>query len=811
MKRLLSFVLLLWSAVAMSQVSITSLGTAYTQNFNTLDNSSGVTASTVPLPTGWLIFEAGTGTSPLQDGLYAVDDGNLNNGNTYSYGSTSSTDRALGTLQSGSVNPTIGVAFTNNTGGVITSLTISYRGEMWRIGVSNRGAADRLDFQYSTNATALNNGNWTDINSLDYSSSVISGPVGPLDGNAASNFTNISSTITGLNIPNGATFYLRWTDFNIASNDDGLSIDDFSLTADGTAGVFCTNPSAAPTNLVLTPASTVINGSFTASASADGYVVFRSTSSNLGFTPFDGIAYPVGTTVGNGVVIYNGTGTTFTASGLSPATQYYFFVFSLNGFACSNGPLYFATSLNGSSTTTTGGTTDWPNGYYDGAVGLSCAPLKTALKTAISNGNTPRTYSDLWNQYLISDIKPREVGTGSANVIWDIYSDNPNGPDPYNFTPGTVASGGQQDNGTGGAVEGERYNREHSVPLNWFDGNTGTPGPATDYLHIFPTDKFVNNQRSSYIYGEVSNPTWTSLNGSKLGPNAFAGLTGTAFEPINEYKGDVARAFLYFVTRYQDNMPSFSGGAFGTQAFDNSTFPSVDVPYLQMMIKWHKQDPVSQKERDRNNAAYTYQGNRNPYIDHPEYVELVWNSNCPGLGALPVTLEWFKGQLKGNDVQLQWQTNNEANFSRYEIQRSVNGTDYVTVSIVNGRNVRSYNYSDDVSKLGGRRLYYRLNMVDKDGSSKLSSVFTIHLQANVRFQVYPNPASSNLTVELGSSLFSGSLIVTDMTGRSLYSRQLSNQRGQVSVPVQQLPAGRYLVQLKADNGLVSSQSFNIAR
>ncbi|MCC6760610.1 MAG: endonuclease [Chitinophagaceae bacterium] len=811
MKRLLPLLMLLVSASAWAQVSITALSTAYTQNFNTLDNTTGVTGSSVALPTGWLIFENGTGTSPLQDGLYAVDNGTLNNGNAYSYGAPSSTDRALGLLQSGSVNPSIGVAFTNNTGGVINSLTISYRGEMWRIGVTNRGGADRIDFQYSIDASSLSTGTWTDINSLDYSSSVISGTTGPLDGNATGNFTNVSSSITGLNIPNGATFYLRWTDFNIASNDDGLGVDDFSLTAEGTPGVFCSSPSAAPTNLVLTTASTAIAGSFTGSASADGYVVFRSTSSSLGFTPFDGIPYTAGQTVGTGVVVYTGTNTSFSATGLTAGTQYYFFVFSLNGFACSNGPLYFGTSLNGSATTTTGSTNDWPEGYYDGAIGLSCAPLKTALKTAITTGNTPKTYGDLWTQYLISDIKPREVGTGSANVIWDIYSDNPTGTDPYNFTPGTVASGGQQDDGSGGASEGDRYNREHTVPLSWFDGNTGSAGAATDYLHIMPTDKFVNNQRGSYIYGEVSNPTWTSQNGSKLGPNSFAGLTGTAFEPINEYKGDVARAFLYFVTRYQDNMTSYSGGGFGTQAFDNSAFPSVDIDYLRLMIKWHNQDPVSQKERDRNNAAYTFQRNRNPYIDRPEYVSQVWNSTCAGLGALPVTLEWFKGALKGTNVQLEWQNSNEANFSRYEIQRSVNGTDYQTIATVNGRNIRNYTYSDDVSKLGGRRLYYRLNMVDKDGSSKLSSVFTIHLQANVRFQVYPNPASSNITVELGSSLFSGSLIVTDMTGRSVYSRQLSNQRGQVAVSVQQLPAGRYLVQLKADNGTVSSQSFNVAR
>ncbi|MBC7650527.1 MAG: endonuclease, partial [Deinococcales bacterium] len=166
-----------------------------------------------------------------------------------------------------------------------------------------------------------------------------------------------------------------------------------------------------------------------------------------------------------------------------------------------------------------------PAGYYDNAASKNCADLKTALKTIIATGNTPQSYSALWTQYQVSDIKPRTVGTGSTNVIYDIYSAKPDGVDPYQFTPGN-GTGGQQDVGINTTTEGQFYNREHSVPQSWFNGNTSTPGPTTDYLHIFPTDKKVNSVRANYIYGEVATASYTSLNGSKLGTSSFAGLTG---------------------------------------------------------------------------------------------------------------------------------------------------------------------------------------------------------------------------------------------------------------------------------------------
>jgi len=225
-------------------ISLTS-GT-YTQDFNTLTNTG--TTGTVT-PPGWGFAETGTNANTS----YGISNGSETGGNTYSFGPTGNTDRAFGGLQSSNLIPTIGAAFTNNTGLAITSITITYGGEQWRLGTAGR--ADRLDFQYSLNATSLSTGSWTDVDNLDFSS-VNTTTVGALDGNT--NKTTISHTITGLNIPAGATFYIRWSDFNAANADDGLAVDDFQLSFSGSSVV--NTVSVASNTNAAEPAT---NGSFT--------------------------------------------------------------------------------------------------------------------------------------------------------------------------------------------------------------------------------------------------------------------------------------------------------------------------------------------------------------------------------------------------------------------------------------------------------------------------------------------------------------------------------------------------------------------
>jgi Ca2+-binding RTX toxin-like protein len=218
------------SARAAGFVSLTTAGVAYTQDFNTL-NTLG-TANAISSATGlggWELTESGSGARDNEQ--YATGTGSSAEGDTYSFGSSSALlDRALGGLRGTTLVPNVGAAFTNNTGARIVKLDVAYTGEMYRAGVLNRNAADRLDFQLSLDATSLTSGTWTNYDALDFSSPARNTTVGAKDGNASAFRTALSLQITGLAIANGASFWIRWTDFDITGLDDGLAVDDFSIT-----------------------------------------------------------------------------------------------------------------------------------------------------------------------------------------------------------------------------------------------------------------------------------------------------------------------------------------------------------------------------------------------------------------------------------------------------------------------------------------------------------------------------------------------------------------------------------------------------
>ena len=138
--------------------------------------------------------------------------------------------------------------------------------------------------------------------------------------------------------------------------------------------------------------------------------------------------------------------------------------------------------------------------------------------------------------------------------------------------------------------------------------------------------------RGNHPFGEVRNPTYTSKNGGKLGPNATNGYSGTAFEPVDEYKGDFARSYFYMVTRYESQV-----GNWKSDMLESGNKTRAFKPWaVDLLLKWHKQDPVSEKEIKRNDAVYAKQHNRNPFIDYPELVEKIWgNDGTPFKGTTP--------------------------------------------------------------------------------------------------------------------------------------------------------------------------------
>lgn len=253
--------------------------------------------------------------------------------------------------------------------------------------------------------------------------------------------------------------------------------------------------------------------------------------------------------------------------------------------------------------------------YYKSAEGLTGFSLKSALHTII-RGHTTRGYGAIWGFYSDNAIDRYFENDGS---ILDIYSENPTGGDPYTYIKVSDQCGSF-------SGEGSCYNREHSFPRSWFGGSREPMN--SDIHHIFATDGFVNGQRSSFPYGEVGSASFTSNNGSKKG-SAVSGLgySGTVFEPIDAFKGDIARAYFYMATRYEDVISGWQGNSSSSNAVLNGTSTQVfETWQLNMLKQWHAQDPVSQMEIDRNNAAQTYQGNRNPFVDHPEFVTQIWGN-----------------------------------------------------------------------------------------------------------------------------------------------------------------------------------------
>ena len=245
--------------------------------------------------------------------------------------------------------------------------------------------------------------------------------------------------------------------------------------------------------------------------------------------------------------------------------------------------------------------------YYQAANGKKGSALKTALCGIIYN-RTEKSYDYLWTFFNTYDVR-------SDGKIWDMYSNT------TNYEPGGSAQGHNYQG------EGDSYNREHSFPKSWFGGEV-TP-MYTDLHHMYPTDGFVNNKRSNYPFGEVSNPTYSSEGGfSKLGPCSYSGYTGTVFEPNDMYKGDFARTYFYMVTCYEEKLADwYAGNADGVRAtIDGTTYPAFTTWQKDMLLAWAAADPVSQKEIDRNNAIYTVQNNRNPFVDYPGLEQYIWGS-----------------------------------------------------------------------------------------------------------------------------------------------------------------------------------------
>jgi len=240
-----------------------------------------------------------------------------------------------------------------------------------------------------------------------------------------------------------------------------------------------------------------------------------------------------------------------------------------------------------------------PPGYYDSAIGKKQAELKTALHLKIKVANVPSYGSgagSTWAAFAKTDVRP-EDGT-----VWDMYSNN------HVAFNGTSAASGM--------------NIEHSFAKSWWgDGRQA----ASDVGHLKPSNSTANSAKGSWPMAVVDGTTTFNNGCIKVGKSSSKpGMTIDAWEPADEYKGDFSRAYMYMVTAYEDYASIWTGNSINQ--LDNNTYPVFEQWTVDLLLKWSRQDPVSQKEITHNNELYKIQSNRNPYIDYPLMAEYVWGN-----------------------------------------------------------------------------------------------------------------------------------------------------------------------------------------
>ncbi len=394
------------------------------------------------------------------------------------------------------------------------------------------------------------------------------------------------------------------------------------------AGVITTNVTSLPSfgNVYLNNSSTSLR--YTVSAT--------SISGNLVITAPTGFEISTQYLQGYTSVI------TLTPSGNNISITNIYARFSPSAAGAASGNI---THVNAGSTTQNvsvqGTCINWaiPANYYSTVNTQRNAALKTVLYNRIL-GHTSVSYTNVWSSYSTTDRQPN-------SKVWDIYSTRFDVASPYEYTMSTDQCGNYSN-------EGDCYNREHSFPQSWFNSNTPM---QTDIHHLFASDGKVNGWRSNYPFGNVATASTTTLYGGKLGTGSNFGYTGIVFEPINEYKGDIARAQLYMATRYDNLIAGWINNGNANDVLAGNTYPAYDLWYINLLISWHNLDPVSDKERKRNDAIYAIQNNRNPFVDSPQFVQRIWGGNIPteptvGASNLQVT------NINNNSVKLNWVSGN---------------------------------------------------------------------------------------------------------------------------------------------------------
>lgn len=393
-----------------------------------------------------------------------------------------------------------------------------------------------------------------------------------------------------------------------------------------------------------------------------------------------------------------------------------------------------------------------PQGYYNRVVNQQDDGILAALFETIK-GHTDVGYDGLYSVYPTSDVRP------GTNEVWDMYS-------TCTFIHGQNKCGNYQ-------KVCDCYNREHSVPESWFSGSP----MRSDAFHVVPTDGKVNNQRSNLPLGECANGNRLSSQAlGKMGSSTFSGYSGNVFEVDDEYKGDFARAYFYMVARYR-NTALTSGN--GSSMFTRTNGITGLTPYaVNLLMKWHRQDTVSQKEIDRNEAIYQFQHNRNPFIDHPCLAEFIWGTlqgqrvtaanidGCDGTfvpdttatdtTTTPIVPPPFHLEpvtdIHDNSAILHWTSANAASYTVDVYEKSVSGVQEVMIlNSAAGAGATRGGYTETTTDSIVGEPAIRLGSGSTTGSLTYTGlVFPIDGEVRIRAKQFGSDSNARLAISIGT-------------------------------------------------------------
>lgn len=813
-------ILFLFTYPILSQTVSLMDGNTYTQDFNTLAN----TGTSSLMPNGWYFVESGTNA----DNTYGAGDGSSNIGNTYSFGAISGNDRALGTLSSSSLLSTIGAAFQNNTGETITEISIIYTGEQWRLGTLGR--VDRLDFQLSTDASSLVTGTWSDVNQLDFITPVTTGSTGALDGNNSANRTTISHTVTGLNITDGSTFWIRWTDFNAYGSDDGLAVDDFSLTPtlsgttepllainpatlSGFSYITGTGPSDAQSYKLSGSNLDPSDGDITVTASTD----YEVSTDNLNFSSDLNISYTAGSLtetdiyvrLKSGLAIGNYDNEIISNSGGGAVTKNV----TVNGSVIPSASL--STSVNEL------------NGFY---YVFNSGPSISKSFTVDGTGLTPSSGSvtvDGSGSYEVSDddvnfsgsinINYTDGSFSSKTVYVRLKSALTSGN--YNNEMITVSGGGANPISVavnGVVAESPSFNNVVIAEIFGGGGNSGSPY-KNDYIILYnPTGNAIDLSGWSVQY------TTAGGTGSWLKTDLTGLIQANSYYAIQEYEGSVGSSQLPFTPDVTGTI-NLSATAGKVALVSNQTALSGSDPtgnpavvdfvgYGSSANAFEGLGPAaapsntSSIRRKDNSGNKTYGVSGSGWDTNHNQFDFYVETDIQNSAPLPVELSSFYGRVRGKIVKLFWRTETEVNNFGFEIERRSSDGIWEKIGFAagygNSNSPKDYTFSD--AGVSSGKYYYRLKQIDNDGSFIYHGKVEVDLGQIQQFELvqnFPNPFNpvTSIKFSIPEAAFV-KLIVYNLVGqevKTLINDVMDAGEHTVDFDGRDLNSGVYIYQFEA--------------